>query len=137
MIADGLDIKLDSIKETFTTELAKKNYEVAAGTVKKGTIAGQHWEWAGMVGNKKAIVHETVWRMHEDVGAKWPTGRHSVSIKGEPNMHIEFDPLWIDDGLLGTATHAVNAIPTVVDAPQGVKTFLDLPWMFGKGAGPK
>jgi hypothetical protein len=29
--------------------------------------------------------------------------------------------------------HAVNAVPYVCDAPSGVKTFLDLPWIIGKG----
>jgi hypothetical protein len=70
MVADGLGVKLDSIAEKSNTELAKKRIKVAAGELQKGTVAGQHWEWAGMVNNEKRIVHETVWRMHESVGAK-------------------------------------------------------------------
>ena len=48
-------------------------------------------------------------------------------------MHVNFGAQWISDGLQGTAMHAVNAIPYVCDAPSGVKTFLDLPWIIGKG----
>ncbi|MDA0338880.1 MAG: dihydrodipicolinate reductase [Proteobacteria bacterium] len=133
MVADGLGVKLDKITDKTTRVLATRNLKTAAGTVKKGTVAGQHWEWAGMVGRKKIIVHETVWRMHESVAKDWPQGVHSVAIKGEPNMRIELSPMWIDGGLLSTATHAVNAVPYVCDAEPGIKTFLDLPWIMGKG----
>ena len=133
MIADGLGVKLDTIVEQTTRELAKADLETAAGTVRKGTVAGQRWEWAGIVDGRKLIVHETVWRMHETVGARWPQGRHSVTLEGEPRMHVEFDAQWISDGLQGTAMHAVNAIPYVCEAPCGVKTLLDLPWMIARG----
>jgi len=33
----------------------------------------------------------------------------------------------MSDGLLGTAMHAVNAIPYVVEAAPGIQTLLDLP----------
>ena len=133
MIADGLGLKLDAIKDKTTRELATEDLITAAGVVKKGTVAGQHWEWAGMSLGKKVIVHETVWRMHDTVAPDWPTGDHSVTIEGEPRMHVNFDAQWISDGLLGTAMHAVNAIPYVCDAPAGIKTLLDLPWMVGRG----
>ena len=133
MVADGLGVKLDVIREKTARELAAVDLETAAGTVKAGTVAGQHWEWAGMVSGRKVIVHETVWRMHDSVAPDWPTGANSVTIEGEPRMHVNFDAQWISDGLLGTAMHAVNAIPYVCDAPAGVKTLLDLPWMVGRG----
>ena len=134
MVADGLDLKLDTITEHSKIELAKKDIVVAAGTLKKGTVAGQRWEWAGMVNNKKVISHETVWRMHDSVGDKWPRGNHSITIKGNPNMYVDFGANWNSDVLLSTAVHAVNAVPYVCDAPSGVKTFLDLPMIIARGA---
>jgi 4-hydroxy-tetrahydrodipicolinate reductase len=133
MIADALGVKLDDIAESTVRELAPTDLETAAGLVKKGTVAGQHWEWAGVAGGEKIIVHETVWRMHESVAPGWATGDHSIIIEGEPRMQVNFDARWIGDGLQGTAMHAVNAVPYVCDAPSGVKTFLDLPWIIGKG----
>ncbi|MEN3974946.1 dihydrodipicolinate reductase [Emcibacter sp. SYSU 3D8] len=133
MIADALGVKLDDIRESTVRELAATDLETASGTVRKGTVAGQHWTWAGVAGGNDVIVHETVWRIHESVAPEWPTGDHSVAIEGEPRMHVNFDAQWISDGLQGTAMHAVNAVPYVCDAPSGVKTFLDLPWIIGKG----
>ena len=39
-----------------------------------------------------------------------------------------------DQGCLGTAMHAIHAIPLVCDAPPGIRTFLDLPMIIGRGA---
>jgi hypothetical protein len=45
-------------------------------------------------------------------------------------MHLELKHDFCSDGLLGTAMHAVNAIPAVCQAAPGIRTFLDLPWIF-------
>ena len=134
MVADGLDLKLDSISEYSKVELAPKDIKVAAGILPKGAVAGQRWEWAGIVNNKKIIIHETVWRMHDSVGEKWPRGNHSITLQGNPDMFLDFGSNWNSDVLLSTAVHAVNALPYVCDAPSGVRTFLDLPTITAKGA---
>jgi hypothetical protein len=134
MVADGLGVKLDDISAQTRRVLAERDLDTAAGVVRKGTIAGQRWEWAGRLGKRKAIVHETIWRMHESVAPEWPQGNHSITITGEPNMHIELSPGWIDGGLVSTAMHAVNAIPLVCAAAPGIRTLLDLPSVAGKGA---
>lgn len=134
MVADGLGVELDEITEETERAHAPSDLKAAAGTVRQGTVAGQHWEWAGVKNGKKVIVHETVWRMHRDVAPDWPQGDHSVIVKGEPNIKINFDAQWIDQGLLATGMHAVNAIPQVCDAGPGIKTLLDLPWIMGHGS---
>lgn len=134
LVADGLGVKLDGISAQTRRMLAETDLSTAAGIVRKGTIAGQRWEWAGRIGRRKAIVHETVWRMHASVAPDWPQGNHTIAITGEPNMRIELQPNWIDGGLLSTALHAVNAIPLVCAAAPGIQTLLDLPSITGKGA---
>ena len=134
MVADGIGLKLDKIVSKTTQELATENLTVAAGPIKKGTIAGQHWEWAGISKGKKRIVHETVWRVHDSVCDHWPRGVHSITIKGHPRLYLEFGDNWNDDLGSATSIHAVNSIPYVVDAPCGIQTFLDLPWIMGRGA---
>jgi hypothetical protein len=39
-----------------------------------------------------------------------------------------------DQGCLGTAMHAIHAIPHVCAAAPGIRTFLDLPMITGRGA---
>ena len=131
MVADGLE--LDSIAVHSEFEVSTQAIKIAAGDVASGTIAGQRWEWAGMVNGKKRIVHETVWRLHEGIGDQWPRGRHSVKIKGRPNMCLDFGDQWNDDVLLSTAVHAVNAIPFVCEAEPGIRTLLNLPMITARG----
>lgn len=132
LIADGLGVTLDEITDTTTRAYAEAPLTPAAGPVAAGTVAGQHWEWAGMKDGRKLIVHETVWRMHASVSPDWPTGDHTVTLEGKPRIEIRFDAFWINDGLLATGMHAVNAIPYVRDASAGIKTFLELPWILGR-----
>jgi hypothetical protein len=133
LVADGLGVELDEISAATELAYASSDLHPAAGLVKAGTIAGQHWEWAGIKDGRKLIVHETVWRMHHSVAPDWPQGDHSVIIEGQPRMQINFAAQWIDDGLLATGMHALNAVPYVIAAESGIRTLLDLPWMMGRG----
>jgi 2,4-diaminopentanoate dehydrogenase len=134
MVADGIGLALDSIDTRFSRALAPGDFQVAAGWIPKGSIAGQHWEWAGMVNGKKRIVHETVWRVHDSIAGQWPRGSHSITIKGQPNMVLEFGHNWNDNPGSTTSMHAVNSVPYVCAAPTGIQTFLDLPWIMGRGS---
>ena len=134
MVADGVGLVLDEVKSEMTIAEAPGELQTASGTLRPGSVAGQHWTWSGMVDGQPRIVHETVWRMHGSVAPEWPQGKHSVVIEGAPGMHLEFDPDWIADGLLGTAMHAVNAIEPVCAAPPGIATLLDLAALRGRMA---
>jgi hypothetical protein len=70
--------------------------------------------------------------MHSSVAPEWPGGDNSITIEGKPRMQINVGPFWIDDGLLATGMHALNAIPYVCEAGPGIRTFLDLPWILGR-----
>ena len=132
MVADGINLGVTEITGEQDLALAETDLATAAGTVRKGTVAGQNWRWSGHdAAGRERIVHETVWRMHHAVAPEWPEGKNSVSFTGSPSMHLEFEPdfSWMSDSLLATGMHAVNAIPYVVDAAPGVQTFLDLPWI--------
>jgi len=132
MVADGMNMNVTEIVSTQDLALAEQDLKTAAGVVRKGTVAGQHWRWAGLTAEgMERVVHETVWRMHNSVAPDWPQGKHSITFQGAPTMHLEFeaDFSWMSDSFLGTGMHAVNAIPYVVDAPPGIQTFLDLPWI--------
>lgn len=135
MVADGLEIELDEIVHTLERSHAPEDLDTAAGVVRKGTIAGQHYKWSGMHRGHEAIVHETFWRMHESVSPQWPTGLHSVEIKGTGHMKAEFEwGILGEDILLASAMHGLNAIPVVCAAEPGIQTLIDLPWIMGKGA---
>ncbi len=132
LVADGMGLGVTDVQSTQTLALAETDLDVAAGTVGKGTVAAQRWRWAGVTSDgTERIVHETVWRIHSSVAPDWPTGKNSVRFLGSPEMYLEFEPdfRWMSDSMLATGMHAVNAIPYVVEAAPGIRTFLDLPWI--------
>lgn len=134
LVADGLAMNVTTIESTRETVLAENDLEVAAGTVSAGTVAGQRWYWKGLAGGNEVIAHETVWRIHPDVAPDWPDSNNHIRFKGTPDIDLELprDFTFISNGMLSTAMRAVNAIPYVVAAEPGIRTFLDLPPMFAR-----
>ena len=134
LVADGLNMGVTEVVSSLETELAAEDLKVAAGTVRAGTVAGQHWRWSGMADGNEVIAHETVWRIHPSVAPHWIDGNNWIRFKGRPNVNFELEREFgfMDAGNLATGAHAMNAIPYVVDAEPGIKTFLDLPWIFWK-----
>jgi 4-hydroxy-tetrahydrodipicolinate reductase len=141
-IAAGLGVTLTEVTEWYEREPAPEDFEVDAGTVKKGTAAALHFEVRGMVGDKAVVVLEHVTRLRDDLGASWPQpaghGCYRVQITGEPNYTLDLQLMGTDGdhntaGLKATAMRLVNAIPAVVAAPPGLVTALDLPLITGRG----
>lgn len=142
LLADGLGLKLDAIKETYEKRAAEETFTTKPGTVEKGTMAGLRFEVQGVVNGKPRVIVEHVTRMHNDVAPDWPAppgkGGYRVIIEGSPNMTCEFT-LEGDGGdensggLIVTAMRLVNAIPAVVAAKPGLLSVLDLPPITGRG----
>jgi hypothetical protein len=134
MVADGLDAEVDHIASDMTTWIATDDLDTAAGTVAAGTVAGQRWTWSALAGDTAIVEQETVWRMHRDAAPDWPEGDWSIAISGEPEMHLSLPHSWNRNVLGSTGAHGVNAIPYVMESEPGVRTFLDLPIVAGRGA---
>ncbi|MGJ0558360.1 NAD(P)H-dependent amine dehydrogenase family protein [Methylocystis sp.] len=143
MMAEGLGIEIDEIVEFWEAEPAPETYEIAAGTIEKGTIAALHFSISGMVAGHPAIVVEHVTRTRDDLRPDWarPTsggGAYRIEITGEPSYVVDVVP----SSEHGDHNHAaivaacgriVNAIPDVVAAKPGIRTTLDLPLPTGRG----
>ena len=141
-LAAGLDIELDEVQESYVRLPAPETFEVASGTIEKGTAAALRFEVRGMVGDRAAVVLEHVTRLRDDLGPDWPQpaghGCYRVQITGEPNYTLDLQLLGTDGdhntaGLKATAMRLVNAVPAVVQAPPGLLSSLDLPLITGRG----
>ncbi len=131
MVADGLGVQLDGIETSEEVELTDERLEIAAGVLEPGTVAGQRWVWQGLVGGEPLVVQEAVYKAAPQVAPHWPGSGWLTRLEGSPNITIDV-PHWLNNGLLATAMHAVHAIPAVVDAEPGIRTFLDLPLVVGR-----
>jgi hypothetical protein len=133
MVAAALDVELDGITEQHEVIHADEEFDIASGTIGKGTISGMRFEIRGMIGDEPRIVVEHVTRLRDQDAPSWPQGSgYRIHIDGEPCVRIDLElSSHVGDhnhaGCLATAMHVINAIPHVVEADPGVLTFLDLP----------
>ncbi len=138
LVADGLGAEVEDWVFTREVAVATEAFDIPAGHIAAGTVSAQRYSFSAVVDGRPAITIEHITRIGENQGLDWPTGRGwSVKIEGSPSMVLVAE-IGIDgedendQGLLGTAMHAVHAIPHVCAAAPGIKTFLDLPMITGR-----
>jgi 2,4-diaminopentanoate dehydrogenase len=124
-------------------EPAPEAFDVAAGHIPEGGLAAPQFEIRGMVHGRAAIVIEHIARLREDLRPDWAQpaqggGSYRVEITGEPSYAVDLCPSsrkgdHNQAAIVAAAGRIVNAIPSVVAAPHGIRTTLDLPLVTGKG----
>jgi hypothetical protein len=136
MVAAGLGVELDGIRETYERMATPRRLDVACGVIEAGTAGAVRMETIGVVDGRDAIVIEHVNRMAPDLAPEWPTadrdGTYRIIVDGDPAMHCELvmgatAASANDDGMVATTMRIVNAIPDVCTAPPGLLSSLDLP----------
>jgi hypothetical protein len=145
-LAQGLELKLDEVRESRDFIFSGHAYDIAAGHIPAGTIAGQRWRWVGVADGRERIVQETFWITAFDLGPEWPRSgdidndtQWRVTIEGQPSLRCTFEPRYsfLDGALaatpdynpsgLATAMAAVNSLHAVAAARSGTLTSADLP----------
>jgi len=145
MVADALGVALDPDKRT-THEMAvtTEALDTPVGTIDAGTVAAQRFTWEGLLDGEPFVTVRVNWLMGErTLDPPWTFGpegeRFEVELTADPpvrasfhGMHppsVETADLEHNEGILATAMHCVNAVPYVVEAEPGIRTYLDLPFM--------
>ncbi len=150
MVADGLGVTLDPDKRTIhEMAVTTQPLDTPVGTIESGTVAAQRFTWQGLVGGEVFVTVRVNWLMGEEhLDPAWRFGpegeRFEVAFTADPplratfhGMHppsVETADLANNEGILATAMHCVNAVPYVVEAEPGIRTYLDLPLMPGRAA---
>ena len=141
-LAAGLGIELDEVTDHVIKLPAPETFDIASGTIEKGTMAALRFEVRGMYRGRPVCVLEHITRLRPDLGPDWPQpagqGCYRVQVSGEPNYTLDLQLLGTDGdhntaGLKATAMRLVNAVEAVVAAPAGLLTALDLPLITGRG----
>ena len=140
LMAEGLGVEVDEIRERYDRVAAPETFDIAAGTVDEGTVAGLRFEIEGIIGGEPVLTVEHVTRLRDDLAPEWPAppdgGGYRIEVKGSPSFRCDLSMLGEDGdhntgGLLATAMRLLNAIPAVCAAPPGLLTPFDLPLVTG------
>lgn len=134
LLADGTGLPLDEVTAAGEVATAGHTFEIAAGTIEKGTVAAQRITIAGRRAGHTVVSFRAVWHCGADAGTDWdirPTGWH-LSVRGDAPLEIDMVfpfPLaeMAEHSPSYTANRAVNAVVPVCAAPPGIRTILDLP----------
>ncbi|MGE0220299.1 hypothetical protein [Mycolicibacterium sp.] len=142
-LAAGLGVEIDEIRDSVEQEAAPEDFDVAVGTIEKGTVAAVRFQIEGMAAGRPVIVVEHITRLRGDLRPDWaqpaqPGGSYRVEITGEPSYVMDICPTSRNGdhnyaAILAAAGRIVNAIPDVVAAAPGIRTTLDLPLVTGTG----
>ena len=119
MVADGLGLPVDEITETIDAKVATERVQTEFLTVEPGQAAGVHQIARGL-SNGKELIHLEL-QMY--VGAKDPAD--TITLTGHPTISLVIPGGTHGD--VATASVAVNSIPSILDAPAGLRTSRDLP----------
>lgn len=147
MIADHMGFRIEpNIRTIQDIAVATGHIDYEPMTIAPGTVAARRFRWQALRDGEPVITAAVNWLMGEDnLEPAWEFGeqgeRFEVEITGDPSVSLTFkglQPQTIAEGLqrnpgvVATANHCVNAIPYVVPAEPGIKTYLDLPLIAGR-----
>ena len=144
LVATALGMPIERFEVSGTQGIARRDIQIAAGVVPKGTVAATKSTLTGYHKDKPAFQMTTTWFVSTDVdtgdGQEWefrsPSGWHvvlmgdcpldiSISYPCAPEDYADMTP-----GL--TANRPVNAVPYVCEASPGIKTTVDLPQIIAR-----
>jgi 2,4-diaminopentanoate dehydrogenase len=139
MVVEGLGKKIEKLTTRLEVAKATKDipYSVGeghpGGVIRKGTVAGQHFEWTAWVDGAPFMIYHFYWTMGDDIEPKWDNGDscYRVVMHGNPPLEVRVMGGVASDGrrpfhgLPWTALVGATAVPAVCDAKPGVVTHLD------------
>ncbi len=138
LVAAGLGIGLRDITTEYDVAVATKELVVRTGSVPVGSVGGMRWVWTGWYRDEPVVEFRTFWKMGDDLDPDWgyENLKYSLLIEGDPSIRCGFEASTPTDendpgldGRIWTAMNGVNVIPAVCDAPPGIRTHLDLPFV--------
>lgn len=134
LLVEGLGKSIENLTGKHAIATANNDISYPGGTIRKGTVAGQHWEWTAWSDGKPLVVYNLYYRVGDDMTPAWHLGesRHHIVIHGEPSYEVTLRATAAPDGehhFLGidwTALLGCTAVPQICDAAPGIVTHLDL-----------
>jgi 4-hydroxy-tetrahydrodipicolinate reductase len=138
MFADATGLQFDDV--TFDWEVAPSPCDIVTPVynISPGQVAAVRITLRAYADGEVRVQNQWVWVLGKQAAPPdWPygDGAWTIRIDGDPCLESRIDASTVHDAkqpdVLITGVQTVNAIPSVVAAPPGVRTHLDLPLFSG------
>ena len=134
LVADAVGLPLDDLTARGELAATPRETDIAAGTLKVGSVAAQRVTVSGIREGHELITFRATWYCTTDLQPAWDlrdTGWH-IAVHGDAPLDIEMRmpvPLeqMAETSPGYTANRAVNLVAAVCAAPPGIRSTLDLP----------
>jgi 2,4-diaminopentanoate dehydrogenase len=134
MVIEALGKKMEKLTSRLELARATEDIPYYNGTIRKGTVGGQHYEWTAWVEGKPFMTYHFYWTMGENVEPRWEVEecKYRIRMAGDPplEMHLmggkEDDGRHPFHGLPWTGLLGATAVPAVCDARVGIVNHFDL-----------
>ncbi|GAA4261151.1 NAD(P)H-dependent amine dehydrogenase family protein [Dactylosporangium darangshiense] len=126
-MGDAMGVRYDRIEPDHHLELATEDIAVAAGTIRKGTVAATEWRWHGVVAGERFVTLSIIWTMDPQRPRYAGRDHWTIRLHGRPGVVMTVNLVEPDDpGVRTTAAQyvtagpVIRAIPLVLAAPPGI-----------------
>jgi hypothetical protein len=133
-LADAVGLPIDAVEPGGDIAVATRDVEIAAGTVKAGTVAAQRPAAIGLRDGRPLMHFRANWYVTTDLepACELRESGWRVQVVGDTPLDVEIrfpvEPERYPQVSPGfTAYPAVNAVATVCEAEPGIRTTFDLP----------
>lgn len=139
-LADSLGLPLDDVTAMGEVATVDKDVEIAAGTLKAGTVGGQRITITGLRNGKPLMQMRLNWYCTKELNNDWELRGNGwrVQVLGDTPLDVSlaFSPI-ADEDLAATtpgytAHRAVNAVSVVCAAKPGICTTGEMPQVIAK-----
>ena len=134
LVAEAVGMPLDSVESTGALSTATRDVEIAAGTVRAGTVAAQRMTVSGLRNGEPLITFSATWYCSTEIDADWDlrAGGWRLIVDGDCPLDVDIRLAIPLEQMAATtpgytANRAVNAVPIVCEAAPGIRTTVELP----------
>ena len=136
LLSDAIGMPLDRLEAKGELGLALDDTPIAAGLIKRGTVAATRITISGFRGGQPLLTQRFNWFCGTNIDQPWGLGESGwrLLVEGDMPLDVTFrfpvPPERYAETTPGLTAHrAVNAVPFVCEAPPGLLSTLDLSYV--------
>lgn len=132
-VAGAMGTRIASITPDHRLTFAPEDMKIAAGTIRRGTVAATEWRWNAEFADGRRMTNSLLWTASPALHGDDDPAHWRIEIQGRPHVHLSFsledpDPAAPPSraGADATAATVIRSIPDVCAAKPGFFRFAPL-----------